>query len=157
MVRHQELQRHRAALLLAANDAVWAGLSDIRLPPRTPADIPRFGDKTLRDVIKRARSEKARGKSKDAGEAYVKKNYKHVIRALEELIGEATPIRALQREEVRELRTLFERLPAKVTKLFRGMPLMEAADRAEAEAEGREPMASNTSCMYMVNLSALRA
>ena len=139
--------------MLAANDAVWAGLSDIRLPPRTPADIPRFGDKTLRDVIKRERSEKARGKSKDAGKAYVKKNCEHVIRALEELIGEATPIRALQREEVRELRTLFERLQAKVTKLFRGMPLMEAADRAEAE--GREPMASNTSCMYMVNLSAL--
>ena len=153
VVRHQELQRRRAALVLAANDAVWAGPSDIRLPPRTPAYILRFGDKTLRDVIKLAGSEKARAKSKDAGEAYVKKNYEHVFRALEELIGEATPIRALQREEVRELRTLFERLPANVTKIYRGMPLMEAADRAEAE--GREPMAPNTSRMYMVNLSAL--
>ncbi len=153
VLRHQELQRRRAALVLAANDAVWAGPSDVRLPPRTAAYTPRFGDKTLRDVIRLARSEKARGKSKEAGEAYVKKNYEHVFRALEELIGEATPIRALQREEVRELRTLFERLPANVTKIYRGLPLMEAADRAEAE--GREAMAPNTSRMYMVNLSAL--
>jgi integrase len=153
VVRHEELQRRRAALVLAANDAVWARPSDVRAPPTSTGYVPRYGDKTLRDVIDLARAEKARGKSPEAGEAFVRKNYEHVFRALEELIGESTPIRALQRVDVRELRTLFERLPPNVTKIYRGMPLIEVAERAEAE--GREPMAPNTARSYMVNLSAL--
>ncbi len=58
----------------------------------------------------------------------MKKNYEHVFRALKELIGKAPRIRSLQRDDVRELRPLFQRLPANVTKIYRDMPLIESAD-----------------------------
>ena len=86
------------------------------------------------------------------GEAYVEKNYSHTFRVLSELFGEETPIRAIGRDDVREARALFERLPSNATKIYPGMSLVEAAERAEFD--GRDLLAPNTARGYLVNLSA---
>ena len=154
VLQHQEAERRRAAMVLATWTAMQAGAAGVKVEGSQVGYVAREGDRTLGEVIDHVRREKVRLKpTAEQGEAYVEKNYGHTFRVLKELLGVETPIRAITKDDVREARALFERLPANATKIYPGMSMVEAAERAEFD--GRELLAPNTSRGYLVNLSAL--
>lgn len=153
VARFGEHERQRHALVLATLRAMQSAPGALTMLGAS-AYVPRIGDKTIGEVIEAVRREKAATqKDSDAGEAYVRKNYLHIFRALEELIGSGTPVRAVDHDDVLDIRTLLRRLPANVTKRFTGVPLVQAAELTEAA--GLDIMEWNTSRSYMVNLSAI--
>ena len=153
LVQHQELERRCAALVLTLNNVLQTDASSIVPPMELAGPSIAVEGKTVGDVIRAVQVDKARGKQDAAGKAFVRKNYEHVFRALEELVGEDAPLRSLDRDDIRRLRSLFERLPANATKIYPGVALQEVVTRARED--GRPPMTHNSARSYLVNLSAL--
>lgn len=160
--RYREAERRRAAAILAA---VNANPGDVR------AEVgyqPRPGDVTLGAALKTYKAERAAR----LGEEDTEKDIGHIARALEELVGAEKPIRSITREECTQVRDLLKRMPANASKIYPGLALVEAADRAardraafleRAGAEGVEIdvrdvrpklMAPGTVASYVNSLSA---
>ena len=141
--QHRELQRRRAAVILATAAASQARADSIRADANVAA--PRIGDKTVSEVITAFRKARPQGDTD--------KQYGHIFRALREVVGADQPIGALTRDDVRRVRTLLERMPSNASKVYPGMSLMEAAERGKVE--GRPTMQPNTVRSYLVNLKAI--
>ena len=118
--RYKEAERRRAAAILAA---VNANPSAVRVEvgyQRRPGDV------TLSAALKAFKAERAAR----LGDEDTEKDIGHIVRALEELVGADKPIRAVSRDECTQVRDLLRRMPANASKIYPGLPLAEAADRA---------------------------
>ncbi|MGE5564730.1 MAG: tyrosine-type recombinase/integrase [Parcubacteria group bacterium] len=144
VVQHIEAERRRAALFVAALDALAAPASAIRVAS-APTFAPREGDRTVGELIDAFKA------ARDAPDT--EKQYGHVFRALGELLGRDKPVRAITREDVREVRRFLGTIPTNASKVYPDVSLAEAAERGAEE--GRPTLAPNTVRSYVVNLKAM--
>ena len=139
VAQHQELQRQRAAALLAVLASSGATPQDIR--PALPAAryTPQPGDKTVGTVIASYRQQR-----EDRFGA-TDKAYAHIFRALREVVGEHRPIRSITRDDVRDIARLLARVPANASKLYPGvisLPAHPMIDLICASLSARPPAAA---------------
>lgn len=87
------------------------------------------------------------------GEESTSRKYSHIFSALEEVLGPDKPVRSVTRADIREVRSLLQRVPKFATRRYPGLTLTEAADKAE-EDEG-ERIAPTTVNTYLQNLAAV--
>ena len=144
VVQHIEAERRRAALFVAALDAVKAPAAAIRVAPAASYE-PKEGDRTVGELIKAFKA------ARDLPDT--EKQYGHVFRALGELLGEEKPVRAITREDVREVRRFLGTVPSNASKVYPDLSLAEAAERGAEE--DRPTLAPNTVRSYVVNLKAM--
>lgn len=82
VVQHEEWQRQRAAVFLAAANANEASPTALAIPTARNAYIPREGDRTVAELIRAFKAER------DArhGEESTDRKYNHIFRCLEEVL-----------------------------------------------------------------------
>lgn len=112
-----------------------------------PAAPPLLTFAELADQFLKAETDEAEAngtsqKSLDRQRAYVA--------LLRQLIGEDTLVRDLDYDACQEVRRLLARVPTNFTKIYRGAPLREAIERADAD--GRERLAPITQGQYLAAL-----
>ncbi|HEX6860979.1 MAG TPA: site-specific integrase [Caulobacteraceae bacterium] len=127
--QHREAERRRAAAFLAALEATNSAA--IRVAATPGAYQPREGDLTLGEVMARYTAERAAR----TGEADTEKDFKHLRAALEEMIGKDKPFRAITREDCLSVRAFLQRIPANAAKVYPGLSLKEAAERAAQDGQ----------------------
>ncbi len=142
---HREAERRRAATFLAAMAAVTADAAAITVKPGRGRYEAREDDMTVGEVITRYKKER-RGNDTD-------KQYGHIFRSLNELIGESTPIRAVKRDDIIVVRDLLYAIPAHASKIYPDLSLIEASERGEDQDKAK--LAPNTVRNYMKNLTAV--
>lgn len=130
--QHREAERRRAAAFLAALEATNPAV--IRVAAAPGAYQAREGDLTLGEVMDRYTAERAAR----TGAADTEKDFKHLRAALEEMIGKDKPFRAITREDCLAVRAFLQRVPANAAKVYPGLSLKAAAERA---AEDRQAAA----------------
>lgn len=140
VTEHEEAERRRAAMLILSQ----APANTLRLVGEA-GFVARPGDKTVAEVIASYRKER--------DQADTEKQYGHIFRCLLELTGPDTPIRAVGRDEIIEIRRLLYALPANATKRFKGKPLLEVIQLTEDD--NKPKLAPNTVRSYMKNLNAV--
>jgi integrase len=79
--------------------------------------------------------------------------YRVIFRALREMLGEATYVQSISRQDCVQVRDLLRRLPPNATKRFEGLTLAEAADKADEEQLPR--LSPTTVNSYLNNLASL--
>lgn len=87
------------------------------------------------------------------GEESTERKYSHIFSALEEVLGPERSIRAVTRADIREVRSLLQRVPKFATRRYPGRTLTEAADLADED--GGERIAPTTVNTYLQNLAAV--
>ncbi|WP_333610975.1 DUF6538 domain-containing protein [Brevundimonas bullata] len=87
------------------------------------------------------------------GEESTSRKYSHIFSALEEVLGTDKPVRSVTRADIREVRSLLQRVPKFATRRYPGLTLTEAADKAD-EDDG-ERIAPTTVNTYLQNLAAV--
>lgn len=87
------------------------------------------------------------------GEESTSRKYSHIFSALEEVLGTDKPVRSVTRADIREVRSLLQRVPKFATRRYPGLTLSEAADKAD-EDDG-ERIAPTTVNTYLQNLAAV--
>ncbi|MBB4798615.1 integrase [Brevundimonas bullata] len=87
------------------------------------------------------------------GEESTDRKYSHIFSGLEEALGNSKPIRSITRADIREVRTLLQRVPKFATRRYPGLTLSEAAERADED--GGERIAPTTVNTYLQNLAAV--
>ncbi len=147
--RHREAERSRAASFLAALSISSLTGSQLVVTPGSGAYQPREGDRTVKEVIAMFKLSKGR----DAG--LLEKTHGYVFRALEELFGPEKPLRAVTRQDVRDLLEFLATLPSNSSKIYPGVDLREAAKRGAAD--GKPTLAPNTIRSYAISLKGLFA
>lgn len=146
VVQHREAARTRAVAFLEAFDAQHRAPAAVRVAPAEGGYVPREGDKTVGEVIDQYQAER--------NNPDTLKQYGHIFRALKELVGADTPIRAVTRDDVLEVRRLLAQIPKNATKLYgKDVALIDAVERGAADDKPR--LAPNTLRGYLVNLSAV--
>ena len=142
VVEAGEAERRRAAMGLLSR----APDTSLRDAVGLPTFQARVGDKTVGAVINQYQAER------DSPDTL--KQYAHVFRALTQIVGADTPIRAVTRDDVLEVRRMLAQIPKNMTKLYgRDVALEDAIERGAADDKPR--LAPNTVRSYMVNLSAV--
>ena len=142
VVEAEEASRRRAAMDLAAR----APDSVLREAVGRPVFQARVGDLTVGQVIDRYKAEREGDDTE--------KQYGHIFRALKQLVGADTPIRAVTRDDVSMIKRTLAQIPANMTKLYgKDVELEDAIERGVADEKPR--LAPNTLRSYMVNLSAV--
>ncbi|CAN5446723.1 hypothetical protein BH10PSE1_BH10PSE1_27010 [soil metagenome] len=142
VVQHEEAQRRRAAWAIAARSGP-AGIRVQGALPSTPA--VREGGKTLGDVIDAYAGQREGDDTQKA--------FSHIFRALKECLGVHTPVRSITPDHIIDVRNLLRTVPRHASKLYPGVSLSEAAERAAAE--DKPPLSHNTVRSYLVNASAV--
>ncbi|SDA28626.1 hypothetical protein SAMN02799622_04347 [Methylobacterium sp. UNC378MF] len=115
-------------------------LFDPAAPP--PVTFAELADQFLEAVTDEAEANGTSQKSLDRQRAYVA--------LMRQLIGEDTLVKDLDYDACQEVRRLLARVPTNFTKIYRGAPLREAIERADAD--GRERLASITQGQYLAAL-----
>jgi len=87
------------------------------------------------------------------GEESTSRKYSHIFSALEEVLGTDKPVRSVTRADIREVRSLLQRVPKFAPRRYPGLTLTEAADKAD-EDDG-ERIAPTTVNTYLQNLAAV--
>lgn len=156
VVQHHEAARSRAVAFLEAFDAQIALPSSVSVAAAPGSYTPREGDRTVGEVVEKFQTEKRR----EIGGEAVDRRYAHIFQALKETLGESKPIRAVTRDDCREVRDFLERVPASASKKWPKLTLAEAtakADEIDAKAGDKvvKRLAPNTVRSYLVNLSAV--
>jgi integrase len=146
--QYQEAERRRADSILAALELATAVPTAIRVEAQASAFIPREDDRTVSEVV-----EAFRAHQNDP--ALYKKQFGHIGRALTEIVGADKPIRALTKSDVRDVYRFLCTLPPHVSKTYKGVPLVVAAERA-AEAGGAV-ISPNTVRSYMISFKGICA
>lgn len=160
VVQAQEHERQRAAVILATFEAATTSPAAVRVKGRPEREyVAREGDMSVGEVIDAFKAAKvAEDRAKPAGRAreperLLEKQYGHIFKALKELIGAEKPIRSVTRTDVRDLRRLLFTLPKNASKLYKGVPLVEASELAARD--GRPTLAQNTVRSYMIALKGV--
>lgn len=142
VVEAEEAERRRAAMALVAR----APDSLLREAVGRPVFQARVGDLTVGEVIEKYQVERDNPDTE--------KQYGHIFRALRQLVGADTPVRAVTRDDVLMIRRTLAQIPANMTKLYgKDVDLVDAIERAAEDDKPR--LAPNTVRSYMVNLSAV--
>jgi integrase len=87
------------------------------------------------------------------GERDTSKDYGHIFRALEQLLGADKLVSEISRDDCRLLRDTLSKLPANATKKYAKLSLTEAI--TAGEADGAKRLSSTTLGTYMANLRAV--
>ena len=87
------------------------------------------------------------------GERDTAKDYGHIFRALEQLLGAEKLVAEISRDDCRLLRDTLSKLPANATKKYPKLSLIQAI--AAGEADGAKRLSSTTLGTYMANLRAV--
>lgn len=131
VIRAEEMERRYAAAILSLVER------DDVMVPRRGSHQPRPGDRMLGELLKAYVA--AKGDNKD---------YRAPMRALKEFFGDRKPIRAIGRQDARDLVAFIKRLPSNATKRFPNKSLAEAVEEA---ARIGAPTVSTTSVRNYVN------
>ena len=115
-------------------------LFDPTTPP--PMTFDELADQFLAAWIEEAEANNTDEKSLDRQRAHVS--------LLRQLIGGGTSVKNLDYETCEGARRLLARVPTNLTKIYRGVPLREAIDRADEE--GRARLAPITQSQYLGTL-----
>jgi integrase len=79
--------------------------------------------------------------------------YRVIFGVLKDLFGEDRPIEKIRRKDCRHVRDILTALPSNTPKKYKGMGLVEMAEKAKAEGiPGRKP---GTLKSYLINLTAI--
>lgn len=87
------------------------------------------------------------------GSAWVEKRYRHIFRALEELLGPQTPVNELTRQKGRDLVQFLRQVPQHAGKRFPGLTLTETI--AASSGADIPKLSDTTIATYVSNLSAM--
>jgi len=71
------------------------------------------------------------------GEESTDRKYSHIFSALEEALGGERPIRSVTRADLREIRSLLQRVPKFASRRYPGLTLQEAAEKANLQGGER--------------------
>lgn len=107
------------------------------------------GAMTLAELIRRFRERRVR----EHGEESTERKYAHIFRALEEAIGPSRTIQSIERDDCYAVKDLLARVPAHMSKRYRGRSLREAIEAADRDGAPR--LSPNTLATYLNNLSAV--
>jgi len=147
VTQHEEAERVRADAVLSALEKVAILPASIQVPrAAVPVFEPREDDKTVDEVIVAFKA------TQDDTVLYVKQ-YGHIAKALVEILGAERPMRSLTRDDVRDVYRFLCTVPTNAGKVYKGLTLAEAAQRAERD--GRPLLAPNSVRSYMVALKGL--
>lgn len=141
VVRAQEAERRHAALIMALVEG-----AEVTVPRRPDAYQPRPGDRTVGELLDAYLADYARKHDST-------KDTVAPTRALREFLGAKTPVRAVRRDDARRFADFVETLPANAGKLYAGLPLAEAAERAKSD--GKPVISSVTANRYMTFASMI--
>lgn len=149
VVQHQEWQRQRAAVFMAAANANRADPRDLKAEAARNAYVPREDDHSLRELIDAYRKDR----ESRHGEESTGRKYEHIFRCLEEVLDPGKPIRAITRADARKLKETLRAMPAHMSKRY---PKLSIADAIEAaEEDDAELLAPNSVNSYLANLTAM--
>jgi len=138
--RAKEAERRRHAAVLATVEASKG--AEAVMAPKATGYQPRPDDRTVAELITAFKSAKDRPD--------LDKTHGHIFTALGQLLGPDKPIRAVSREDVRDIKRLLANVPTNYRKLYGpDVTLEEASDRGAED--GRPTLAPNTVRSYLIN------
>jgi len=149
VVQHEEWQRQRAAVFLAAANANQADPHELRADAPRNAYVPREDDRSLGELIEAYRKDR----ESRHGEESTSRKYEHIFRCLKEVLDPGTPIRAITRADARKLKETLRAMPAHMTKRYPKLSIAEAIQAAEED--DAELLAPNSVNAYLANLTAM--
>jgi integrase len=118
-------------------------------PDRNSRESLSTEPRNIANLIARYRADR----EAEHGEADTAKDYGHIFRALEQLIGPERQVSEISRDDCRRVRDTLSRVPRSATKKYPKLTLIEAI--AAGEEDGAPLLASTTLGTYMANLRAL--
>lgn len=124
-------------------------LDELFDPERPIKSEPPHRRRTVAALIAAYRADR----TAEYGERDTAKDYGHIFRALEQLLGAEKLVAEISRDDCRLLRDTLSKLPANATKKYPKLSLIQAI--AAGEADGAKRLSSTTLGTYMANLRAV--